>query len=67
MTRRPDLSRACHQLERHGSGTSNDTPPEPVTWAEYLDNFKAAAGITMAQAMENIRAWQEAWRNGEAA
>lgn len=64
MTRRPDLTRACHQLERHGSGTPNDAVPEPPTRAEYLANFKAATSITMAQAMENIRAWQEAWRNG---
>lgn len=31
MTRRPDLARACHQLERHGSGTPNDVVAEPTT------------------------------------
>jgi hypothetical protein len=67
MTRRPDLARACHQLERHGSGTPNDVPPEPPTWAENLASFKAATSITMAQATENIRLWQDAWRGGREA
>ena len=59
MTRRPSVVRACHQLERHGSGTPNDVAPEPVTWNEYMASFKAASSITIAEAGRNIVAWQE--------
>lgn len=58
MTRRPNVARACHQLERHGSGTPNDVA-QPLTWAENLANFKAATSITMAEAGRSIVAWQE--------
>jgi hypothetical protein len=67
VTRRPDLARACHQLERHGSGTPNDVAPEQPTWNEYLASFKAATSITMAEACRNIAAWQESWRSGREA
>lgn len=36
MTRRPNLARACHQLERHGSGTPNDAVPEPTPIGVFL-------------------------------
>jgi hypothetical protein len=47
MTRRPDLARACHQLERHGSGTPNDVPP---VWDP------AGLGVTVAQALRGVEA-----------
>lgn len=44
MTRRPDLTRACHQLERHGSGTPNDAVAEPELWtfAGFAEGLRAA-------------------------
>jgi hypothetical protein len=44
VTRRPDLARACHQLERHGSGTPNDVVPEPQPWtlAGFAEALQAA-------------------------
>lgn len=61
MTRRPNLARACHQLERHGSGTPNDPPPVQPTWMQNLAAVRDAMP-TLAEQYENIRLWQEAWR-----
>jgi hypothetical protein len=59
MTRRPDLLRACHQLERHRSGTPNTPPPVRPAWAENLAQFGSATTVTFSEAAARLRAWRQ--------
>lgn len=44
MTRYPSVPRALAQLDRHGSGTPNDVPPEPQLWtlSGFVESLQAA-------------------------
>lgn len=63
MSRSPSLNRAVAQLDRHGSGTPNDVPPAPPTWAEGMAAFTAAVSVSGMQIGANIRAWQDSMRS----
>lgn len=64
MTRRPNLARACHQLERHGSGTPNDGPsvvtmllegPAMIHAARFVKAFEDAAPVVLRTLAQNMR------------
>lgn len=61
MTRRPNPTRALHQLERHGRGTPNDPLPPVPNWAAGLAALRDGLP-TAAQASANLRALYEAGR-----
>lgn len=63
MTRYPSAARALHQLQRHSSGTPNDEPPAPPTWAESLAFFTAALNFSTAQVGASIRAGMDTQRS----
>lgn len=63
MTRHPSVGRALAQLERHGSGTPNDVPPAPPTWAEGLAAFNAAGGEISAKLLAGLDAWAASARS----
>jgi len=62
VTRRPDLSRACHQLERHGSGTPNDAvvtvlldSPVMIQVTRLVSAFERDGMVAMRTIGEHMR------------